>query len=600
MAKKKHHKKHPNRPSVTLKREARLVKARQWLPTYQGTKIVRAYRQRFCVDVANAVRDLRELGYEFQPGYVDNLLKSEELRQAQQRAKKEERRESEYGPDQDDNFFYIAGYTSGGAAYGVTWDEMARNMAHDRRLNERKQIKPTPVLFSELDEKQKKEALARLDEMIGDYFLGADYLPTDEDRDEILDELCDELTENFDEWTIEPGDTAELFGWDDEWDEDDFLDDDDDGGDGDYDGDDADSNHNNGQPKIVPFKTIIPDNELKAEFNSIVNSFVEELKADGIEIPTFLDSLIVAETERMRIRQFYDKDLGPLIAIMKKPEVMYVWEAGFNKGETRKWLNRQYTRYHKDGYGYFAVTLKDTGKLIGQAGLIKTEVNGENGVEIGYIFDNTFWGHGYAIEAIRACVDLAFNEIGLDKLYATIRPENAASVKVAEKLGMRKIGQYVKTYQGKKMPHDIYILENKKEERAMQEAMQEVLDFLKKANTYYLATVEGDQPRNRPFGTINLFEGKLYIQTGKKKDVAKQIAANPKVEICAFDNGTWLRVACTLVEDNRAEAQESLLAAYPSLSGMYAVNDGNNVVHYLKDATATFSTFGGEPKVVTF
>lgn len=130
--------------------------------------------------------------------------------------------------------------------------------------------------------------------------------------------------------------------------------------------------------------------------------------------------------------------------------------------------------------------------------------------------------------------------------------------------------------------------------------MQEVHDFLKKAGTYYLATVEGDQPRVRPFGTINLFEGRLYLQTGKKKDIAKQITANPKVELSAFDGQTWIRIACTLVEDNRPEAQESLLAAYPSLRGMYAVNDGNNVVYYLKDVIATFSTFGGEPREVRF
>ena len=130
--------------------------------------------------------------------------------------------------------------------------------------------------------------------------------------------------------------------------------------------------------------------------------------------------------------------------------------------------------------------------------------------------------------------------------------------------------------------------------------MQTVHDFQKKAGTYYLATIDGDQPRVRPFGTINMFEGRLYIQTGKKKDVAQQITANPKVELSAFDGETWMRVAATLVEDNRAEAQESMLGAYPSIRGMYAVNDGNNVVYYLKDAVATFYTFGGEPKEVRF
>jgi len=130
--------------------------------------------------------------------------------------------------------------------------------------------------------------------------------------------------------------------------------------------------------------------------------------------------------------------------------------------------------------------------------------------------------------------------------------------------------------------------------------MKTVFDFLKKAGTYYLATVDGDQPRVRPFGTINLFDGKLYIQSGKKKEVAKQIKANPKVELSAFDGETWIRVAATLVEDNRAEAQESLLEAYPNLRDRYAVNDGNNIVYYLKDATATFSSFKGESREVRF
>ena len=130
--------------------------------------------------------------------------------------------------------------------------------------------------------------------------------------------------------------------------------------------------------------------------------------------------------------------------------------------------------------------------------------------------------------------------------------------------------------------------------------MQTVNDFIKKAKTYYLATVDGDKPKVRPFGTINLFEDKLWIQTALSKDVAKQIAANPNVELCAFDGETWIRVEATLVEDNRIEAQESMLEGYPELKGMYTAGDGNNVVYYLKDATATFYSFGGEPIVVEF
>ena len=130
--------------------------------------------------------------------------------------------------------------------------------------------------------------------------------------------------------------------------------------------------------------------------------------------------------------------------------------------------------------------------------------------------------------------------------------------------------------------------------------MERICKFLKEAETYYLATVEGDQPRVRPFGTAHIFEGKLYIQTGKVKAVSRQLAANPKVEICAFMKGKWLRLAGELVEDDRVEAKASLLEAYPSLQKMYAADDGNTQVWYFKNATATFSSFTSEPEVITF
>lgn len=130
--------------------------------------------------------------------------------------------------------------------------------------------------------------------------------------------------------------------------------------------------------------------------------------------------------------------------------------------------------------------------------------------------------------------------------------------------------------------------------------MEKVVKFLKDAGTYYLATVEGDQPRVRPFGTAHIFEGRLYIQTGKKKDVSKQLHINPKAEICAFRDGEWLRVAGELIEDDRVEARQSMLDAYPSLKSMYAADDGNTEVFYFKSATATFSSFTHEPEVVKF
>ena len=130
--------------------------------------------------------------------------------------------------------------------------------------------------------------------------------------------------------------------------------------------------------------------------------------------------------------------------------------------------------------------------------------------------------------------------------------------------------------------------------------MKEVYDFLKNCGTYYLATVDGDQPRVRPFGTVDIFEGRLYIQTGKVKPVSRQIQANPKVELCAFAGGKWLRVAGTLVRDDRVEAKAHMLDNYPQLKAMYSAEDDNTEVLYFKDATATFSSFTEAPRTVTF
>ncbi len=130
--------------------------------------------------------------------------------------------------------------------------------------------------------------------------------------------------------------------------------------------------------------------------------------------------------------------------------------------------------------------------------------------------------------------------------------------------------------------------------------MREVYEFLKKCGTYYLATVEGDQPRVRPFGTVDIFEGRLYIQTGKVKDVSKQLQANPKAEICAFADGRWLRVAGRLVRDDRVEAKRHMLESYPSLKAMYSAEDDNTEVLYFTDATATFSSFTEAPRTIHF
>ena len=130
--------------------------------------------------------------------------------------------------------------------------------------------------------------------------------------------------------------------------------------------------------------------------------------------------------------------------------------------------------------------------------------------------------------------------------------------------------------------------------------MKKVYDFLKKCGTYYLATVDNGKPRVRPFGTVDIFEGKMYIQTGKKKNVSKQMHENPFVEICAFDGTTWVRIEATAVPDDNIEAQKHMLENYPELKAMYTPGDGNTEVFYLKNAKATFSSFTAPPETVTF
>ena len=130
--------------------------------------------------------------------------------------------------------------------------------------------------------------------------------------------------------------------------------------------------------------------------------------------------------------------------------------------------------------------------------------------------------------------------------------------------------------------------------------MERIYNFLKEAEVYYLATVDGDQPRVRPFGTVNIFEGKLYIQTGKVKPVSKQLAVNPKAEICAFKKGAWLRVAGELVNDDRVEAKKAMLDVYTNLRAMYDENDDNTQVLYFNGGVATFSAFGQTDEVVEF
>ena len=205
---------------------------------------------------------------------------------------------------------------------------------------------------------------------------------------------------------------------------------------------------------------VVPNDAYRKLIDDTIRKLVREWKDDGMEIKTYTESLTVMETERLIIRKITRKDMGALLALMSKPEVMYAWEHGFEKKEVHQWLNSQLTRYRKDGYGYFAVILKENNKFIGQAGLMKSVIDGNNTVELGYMLDNVYWHHGYATEAARRCLQHAFEELGLQEVCCSICPENSPSLRVAEAIGMIPCGSHTIVYNGKEMPHLLYKAEN--------------------------------------------------------------------------------------------------------------------------------------------
>lgn len=130
--------------------------------------------------------------------------------------------------------------------------------------------------------------------------------------------------------------------------------------------------------------------------------------------------------------------------------------------------------------------------------------------------------------------------------------------------------------------------------------MEEVYEFLKNCGVFYLATLDGNQPRVRPFGALNKFENKIYVLTGHNKKVSKQLDCNPYVEISAFNGKEWIRIECKLIEDLRIDAKEAFLDTNPDLRGKYSEFDDNTAVYYMKEAKATISSFNGESRVITF
>ena len=190
--------------------------------------------------------------------------------------------------------------------------------------------------------------------------------------------------------------------------------------------------------------------------------------------------MLVIETERLVLRELTEADFDAAREILGDARVMYAWEHGFSDAETRAWIAENIARYRRDGFSYLAAVERGSGALAGFIGPLVETVDGERRMGVAYILGKNFWGQGYATEGAAACIDYAFDQLGADEVIAEIRPENSASRRVAERLGMTARESFVKIYKGKEMPHLIYIV-TKDERRARRRDRQpQTTDFARR------------------------------------------------------------------------------------------------------------------------
>lgn len=166
---------------------------------------------------------------------------------------------------------------------------------------------------------------------------------------------------------------------------------------------------------------------------------------------------MIIETPRLILREMTQADYPALAAIIQDEQTMYAWEGAMSDEETQAWLDKQLTRYKEDGFGLWAVILKESGGMIGQAGILWGDIEDERLPEIGYMFHRAHWGNGYAIEAARACKQYAFEQLNFEEIYSTIRDTNLPSMNVAIRNGMLARRRFIKHYRGVDMPHIVFL-----------------------------------------------------------------------------------------------------------------------------------------------
>lgn len=166
----------------------------------------------------------------------------------------------------------------------------------------------------------------------------------------------------------------------------------------------------------------------------------------------------VIETPRLSLQKLHRDDLPRLRPILGDAETMYAWEHGFSDDEIVSFLGTNLSRYERDGFSYFLAQRREDGAVVGLIGPLMEEIEGKRYPGVAYILARQYWGHGYATEGASACIEYLYRQ-GFDAVIAEIRPENTASVRVAERLGMKPVGSFIKQYHGKEMPHTIYLLQ---------------------------------------------------------------------------------------------------------------------------------------------
>ena len=381
-------------------------KAKSWIKTYTGTDIIKDYREHFKgVDVACAVRELQEIGYEFEQEYVKNVLRTESARINQVHKMKEAKQEPErYNEFQDDNFFFIAGYTSGGAPYGLQWWEMGLEPWEN-------EIDDDEVLFCyrhyEFLKQWEKDSIdSRLREDFSKYVSKYRRLPGKGKQQQLIEQVFETC----------PGGALQY---------------------------------------TKDFNSIYRKLVRKRE-NKFIREGVLPKRFTPTEIDKYFQQSVMLESERLLFRKIAQDDFNDLALMLRDPDVMNAWEHTFSDEQIQKWIDSQIARYKKEIVGYFASIRKDIGEFIGQMGLIWSDFGELRALEIGYMLKREYWGMGYAAEGAAALMRYGFTELGINKVYISTRPENKRSISVAEKIGMSVEGSYMKQYNGKDMEHIIY------------------------------------------------------------------------------------------------------------------------------------------------